>query len=146
MRQTRSEMLVDPLKPWHARPATGFGRLDWVVIGRCPMQLDPGCGEEPVDGEDYSPCSSECGCNCAHCDGEGTHTIAINLTEKEANEVIEMGSIAEVEQYLLSFGDRFVREEFPHDARWQRRIIANPLSKDALKVFPRYVGYDQPSV
>ncbi|MEK7516258.1 MAG: hypothetical protein AAB562_01540 [Patescibacteria group bacterium] len=66
----------------------------------------------------------------------------MQLTEKEATGVAEMGSIAEVEQYLLSLGDRFVyfpptlEEAYRHGRR--QRVIKNPNSADHLRVFTEY--------
>lgn len=133
----------DPLKPWEARRASGSCRVDWVVAGGCPVPRERCCGD--WDWE----CSSECGCNCAHCDGEGTHLIAMDLTEEEARKVAEMGSITEVEQFLLTLGDRFiyypptVEEACRHGVR--RRVIANPNSTTALAVFPEYARYRESS-
>lgn len=132
----------DPLKPWHAHQATGYGRLDWVVKGGCPVPRERHCGDW-----DWQ-CSSQCACNCAHCDGEGVHLIASHLTEEEAVQVAAMGSLWEVEQFLLGLGDRFIcfprsyEEAARHGVR--QCVIPNPSSVDELMVFPEYARYRTP--
>lgn len=129
----------DPLQPWEAHQASGYGRLDWVVKGRCPVPRESHCCD--FDWQ----CSSECGCNCTHCDGEGVHLIASHLTEEEAVQVAGMRSIREVEQFLLGLGDRFVyfpltyEEAYRHGVR--QYVMPNPNSVDELKVFPEYARY-----
>ena len=131
------------LKPWEARQASGYGRVDWVVTGGCPVPREPHCWD--FDWQ----CSSECGCNCAHCDGEGVHLIASHLTQEEAVTVATMGSLREVEQYLLGLGDRFVyfprsaEEAYRHGVR--QRVMPNPSSRDELTVFPEYARYRETS-
>lgn len=126
----------DPLKPWRAQQASGYGRVDWVVLGGCMLTLEPDCGND---------CSLECRCRCTHCEGEGTHLIVMHLTEEEAKRVAEMTNIGEVERFLLSLGDRFVyfpptlEESYRHGMR--QRVIENPDSADRLKVFPGYARY-----
>jgi len=133
----------EPTKPWRARQASGGGRVDWVVMGQCPLHHESANTDGDQTRRPFDQCRPDCeACNCRHCEGDGEHLIVQSLTETEARRAADLANRAELDEFLLLLGDRFVW--YPHSitsAHQQgiaRRVIQKPDSEDHITVFPSY--------